>query len=198
MKTGVQSIDGFAIQNTTCVLCALGTYERLVETKGRVKAIEAAITCYENLVKKRVTERTIRRWLHVVKGYGGIEKTPENAFGARKSCHHLKRPVRDRLRQIQRESEELSNRIKKQEYVEPTNWAELALIDKALTDCLHQVLDNKPIGHLASIKTVARRLETTPIYKLCKYVSVADTESVLEELLARLRILATNQRRKAT
>ncbi len=192
----IQEIDGYAAQNTAHVLCALRAYELAAQDGSAAQATEKAIEVYESLCHRRVSDRTVRNWLIVAQRHGGIEKTPQNAFGALRSCPHLKRPIRERLRQIQETADELSATVKR-EGCDAFLLADLESAEKEITECLHTVLDNRPQAHLASIRKAARRLETMPIHRLCQHVSATETESVLEELLARLKTMASRQHRKA-
>jgi hypothetical protein len=189
MKASARKIDGYVVQNTKHVLCALRAYELKASGSNDAVATQAAIDCYAALSQRRVVGRSVRRWLAVVKSYGGTEKTPENAFGALKSCPHVARPIRDRLRQIVAEIERLSRDLNTGNLIDPQIAMELALIDRDMDSCAASVYG--PIRYrLAAIRRNARRVAGLSAQRLHQFAAEPDLGSSLAGILARLKATA--------
>jgi hypothetical protein len=190
MKTTAQKIDGYAEQNTANVLHALRAYFLKAKKSSRAEAEAAAIESYAALCQRRVTGRSVRRWFDVVKSYGGVDKTPSNAFGALRQCPHVKRPIRARLRQISAEVDRVGRELSKQDVADPGSAVEIAFIERDLAACVTRV-EHDPIRlHLTSIRRLSRRLANLPIHRLHTFVTVPELETTLTGLLDRLKDVA--------
>jgi hypothetical protein len=182
-------LDGYAISNTKHVLCALQAYElKAAATSIKADAEQAAIDCYATLSQRRVCGRTVRNWLATVKSYGGIESVPENAFGARKSCPHVARPIRKRFKEIEAEAMRLKRALDKENSFDPQTAMELALIDRDLDSCAANVYG--PLRYrLDSIRQLARRLGSFAVHQPCVLAADSELGSSLIGILSRLKAL---------
>jgi len=197
MKASARKIDGYAIANTKRVLCALRAYElKAAATQIKADAERAAIDCYAALSRGRVCARSVRRWLAVVKSYGGIENVPENAFGARKSCPHVVRPIRDRLREIEAEAARLKRELNKKNSIDAQAAMELALVDRDV-DSLASSIYGALRYRVASIRRNARRLGGLPVHRLHRFAAESELGSLLTGILSRLKAVAPGRTERA-
>jgi hypothetical protein len=190
MKGSSPKIDSYAIQNTRYVMAALLAYEQRLRTGGtKGEAEKAAATSYESIAGKRVTGRTVSRWLRVVRSYGGAAKTPASAFGALKSVPHVPRPSRDLLCQIKSTVAKLSRGIDGPGKADSRPVAEMAVASQLLGDLLAETRNNPRERHLLTINALANRLANTPIHHLHRYTGAPELEEALRCILARLQAI---------
>jgi hypothetical protein len=197
MKASARKIDGYSISNTKHVLHALRAYELKVAKSSKGDAEKAAIEGYANVSGRRVTGRAVRLWLAVVKSYGGIGNVPENAFGARKSCPHVARPIRDLLRQIEVEADRIKKEPGKENFVNPQIAVEVALVDRDM-EALAARVQNDPLRYrVASIRRMARRMRNMPPHRLHQFMAEPELFATLTGLLSRMKGVALKRAERA-
>lgn len=182
-----RKLDGYAVQNTKHVLCALAVYDTKSKTSTPREAEKAAIETYHNLCGKRICSRSVRNWLSVVKSYGGATKTPENAFGALRSCRHAKRPILGKLRQIAGELTRITTVLGKVSPCDARTVLQIQAIDRHASEVFSRVQNDQTLCHLLSIQRLCRQLASTSQTRLHAFISAADLETALGEVRDRLK-----------
>jgi len=193
MSSGYHTTD-YAVRNTKHVLRALRSYQIKAATKRRGQAARAAIDRFEALSGRRVSTRTVHRWLAAIKAYGGIEKVPPNGFGMLKSRPHdvnpTLRPIRDCLCKIEATASHLVKKCRMGNLTGTNAEAELSLIARDL-DSVSSCVYAPPRSRLMAIRHRARRMGRLSIDRLYRLAEEPKIEESLADILARLEAVAS-------
>ncbi len=184
-----------AVEHTAHARAAIVAYYRRLHSRKADSAKQAAIDRYKELTGRKVSEKTVRRWIIAVEACGGLKKLPKNAFWGKKS-HPIPNPVLDRLSDI---DEQVGKLFFQSTRHFPLSFAKrLLAIDQALKHCVSSVKEGSPRYFLRSIRQSVRVLSKhEPHHRRYRFISEAQLYAALTDVLVSLRKVAGKRTERA-